>query len=299
VVLKIEKLFLYFLPLLLSFWPIYRRSPSPAPRPSGRFSPASLPRAAAQRWLPAHCSPRARRRRPLSLTCGALVSSRSLRRCPHRDRAGGPSPTRRPCPRRLSARACSPGRILGLFNAPRAAAPPPRPNPSSRAVSRRRRSNPSAPPSLLCSDAVAQSSWSPSEGSQGGEEEDCVIYLRPCAPQPRRWVGLAGAPPPRLSAVRRPAPSSPPLEVTVLLVVRFWTFRCDPRDKWSTPAPKTSPRRRSSPTRRRVPRRRRPPTAAAALAQDRSHYILFRRPRLCQPPLKTSILVNCGPRACI
>jgi hypothetical protein len=109
-----------------------------------------------------------------------------------------------------------------------------RPNPSNRAASRRRRPNPSALPPLLRSEAVAQPSWSPSGGSQGGEEEDRVIYLCPCAP--RRRVGLVGAPPPRLSAVCHPAPSSQPLEVTVLLAVRFWMFRCDPRDKWSTPA---------------------------------------------------------------
>jgi hypothetical protein len=129
----------------------------------------------------------------------------------------GPSPTRRPCPAAFPRgptrqdassfylrRPAQPRRLLAQSLA---AAPPPAAF----------HLNPSAQPPLLHSAAVAQPSRSPSGGSQGGEEEDHVVCLRPRALH--RRVGLAGAPPPRFSAVRRPAPSSPLLEVAVVFAV--------------------------------------------------------------------------------
>jgi hypothetical protein len=53
----------------------------------------------------------------LRLTGGPHPSSRSLHRC-RITTESGPSPTRRPCPRRLSSRARTPRRGSGLFKAP-------------------------------------------------------------------------------------------------------------------------------------------------------------------------------------
>jgi hypothetical protein len=60
------------------------------------------------------------------------------------------------------------------------------------------------------------------------------ICSHTCAPL--RWLGLAGPPSPRLLADRRVAPPSPPLEATVVLVVRLPSSWCRPHRDWSTPA---------------------------------------------------------------
>jgi hypothetical protein len=68
---------------------------------------------------------------------------------------------------------------------------------------------------------------------------------------------FAGPPPQRLSVVCRPESTTPPLDLTVAFVVRFWS-------SWCTPVPCS----RCAAT-RRVLRRRRPNAAARARASPR------------------------------
>jgi hypothetical protein len=154
---------------------------------------------------------------PRSLTGGPRLSSSTSRRQLSRRRARvQPRLDVRAAP---SPRARAPVGCFGLFKGRLHRATPPRPNPSSSATPRRRRITLAAPPLLLSSAAASPPSWTPTGGLQGGEEEDRVVCLRLRAP--RRRVGLAGPPPPRLSAVHRPESPSPPLELPVAFVLRF------------------------------------------------------------------------------
>jgi hypothetical protein len=87
----------------------------------------------------------------------------------------------------------------------------------------------------------------PRENRNKGKGENRVTHSRSRAP--RRRVAFAGPPPSCLSAVRRPAPSSPPLELTVAFAVQFWSSWCKSRDEWSSRAPYL----RCTAARRRVP----------------------------------------------
>jgi hypothetical protein len=91
------------------------------------------------------------------------------------------------------------------------------------------------------------------------------ICLHPCA-LPRRF-GLAGPPPPRLLADRRVTPPSPPLEATVVLVVRLPSSWCRPRRDWSTPTRFRCRAGEPPPGTAASPHRRLPCSAAAACAR--------------------------------
>jgi hypothetical protein len=113
-----------------------------------------------------------------------------------------------------------------------------------------------------------------------------VAWRRPRAP--RRRVGVAGAPPPRFSAVRRPALSSPPLEDAVVFAGRAPSSWCRPRVEWCTPAPfpcRAAARRRSAASPRAVAGHAPPPAACSSSGppDPRSAVQISWTPRSNQP----------------
>jgi hypothetical protein len=198
----------------------------------------------------------------------------------------GQSRTRRPCPAPpFPAGPLARARPRAIY-CDRAAALPLRLNPSSRAASHRRRSDPSAPPPSFHSAVIHQPSWAASGISQGGEEENRVTRSRPRAP-PRRFA-IAGPTPLLLLAVHHRASPSPPRQLPVEFARVCSTSRCNPRSKRCAPAPYygcAAARRRcadapaSPPT---VPRR-------CPLARVHGRWIADQWPRTRQPPGQTGM----------
>jgi hypothetical protein len=233
--------------------PVLRRGPflssppaAPQVSPAGRFASLPLPRPSRLTVQPGPARARPRQ----WLTGGPRPSSPTSRRRPSRTRVrlgvrvappplpvgplpgafpglfkALPYPTRRftPAPATLAAELATPPRQT--LAAPSAA--------RSRPVRRRF--------------AVGKVAGSTAR-SKGLVRDFCS---RPGAP--RRRLGLAGAPPPRLLVGRCVAPPSPPLKATVVLAVRLSSLWCWPRHDWSS---STRFRRRTG----------KPPHCAAALA---------------------------------